>query len=235
MTESKRIPKSVLFSALYSDGGHPFDEIYDVVMGVYGPREIHAAVPLVQTSALVIWGGQDISPVIYGQKANEYTGAPDHLGERDKLEVALANAAIQEGIPIIGICRGAQLMCAMSGGSLVQHVDNHAGPDHPILTKDGARYKCPSLHHQMMHPWPLEEGVDFEKIAWMEEPRSKRYLGEPNEEGVAQALTVPYEPEILWFPQTKALCIQSHPEFISNVQHPFVQYCLALVKEYCGV
>lgn len=234
MTDKSKTP--LFLSALANYEGHPFDQLGQVI-GVYGPREVEVAVTLAEKVVLIIWGGQDISPAIYKQKANVRTGAPDHLTERDKLEVALANRAMELGVPIVGICRGAQLMCALTGGSLVQHVDGHAGRDHVILTKDGKRIACPSLHHQMMHPWPLEEGKDFEKIAWMEEPRSKVYLGEPEEGdgGEGRSLTIPYEPEVLWFPATKSLCIQSHPEFISSVDHPFVQYTLKLVKEYCNV
>lgn len=231
MTE--KVQQSLLLSVLDNYGGHPFDEIFDVVMAAYGPNAIEIAAQFVKKPVIVLWGGEDISPAIYNQKANEHTGAPDHLSERDRLEVAMANRAIALDIPIIGVCRGAQLMCALSGGSLVQHVTRHAGPYHQIITKDGAYYKCPSLHHQMMYPWPLEEGKDFEKIAWMEKPISGCYLGEPDEHGKPKELDVPYEPEILWFPKTKSLCIQSHPEFINDVKHPFVQYCLTLTKLYC--
>lgn len=231
MTE--KLNRTLLLSALDNYGGHPFDTIFDEVMAVYGPNEVEVAARFVEKPVLIIWGGQDISPTIYNQKPNKHTDASERIGERDRLEIALALKCMEMGIPIIGICRGAQLMCALSGGSLVQHVTRHAGPSHAIITNEGEKYKCPSVHHQMMHPWPLEEGKDFEKLAWMETPISEYYLGEPDDNGKEKQLVIPYEPEVLYFYGTKSLCIQSHPEYIQQVTHPFVEYSLKLTKKYC--
>jgi hypothetical protein len=206
-------------------------------MPVYDGEDVDTAFTLTPRVALIVWGGGDISPAIYGQKGNTTCGAEDHLSSRDRLEVAMVNKCVELGVPIIGICRGAQLMCAMSGGSLVQHVNNHAGGYHEIVTDKGKYYNCPSLHHQMMYPWvDGGEGSEFEYIAWCEKARSDVYLGPPNEDdsdgkAIRLKLKGP-EPEILWFPKTKSLCIQSHPEFITNVDHPFVKYCLDLTKQY---
>lgn len=235
-------------SALDNYGGAPFDTCFDVVFPAYGVKDIESARELTDNIALIIWGGADISPAIYGQKANKYTMANDHLSDRDEYEVAMAKACIAMNIPIIGICRGAQLMCALSGGTLVQHVDGHAmGRYHEITTDTGATYTCPSLHHQMMFPWDrvtMQPSFNFEMLAWSTKNLSKKYWGEPlsdeyvkehpddvvDEDGI-RLLTVEQEPEIIWIPSTKSLCIQSHPEFISNQEHPFVVYCQKLVKE----
>jgi hypothetical protein len=232
---------SVLLSALDNYGGYPFDSIFDVVFPAYGVKDIESARQLTDRLAMVIWGGADISPAIYGQKANKHTMANDWLSERDEYEVAMAQACIAMDIPIIGICRGAQLMCAVSGGSLVQHVEGHAvGRYHEIETDKGEKYNCPSLHHQMMYPWKdggEEPAFEFEFIAWPAKPLSRVYLGEPLEKGEddkepeIKHLVVPKEPEIIWIPSTKSLCVQSHPEFIQNPDHPFVVYCNNLIKE----
>src|SRR5438067_2150266 len=76
---------------------------------------------------LVIWGGADISPSIYGEPVGPRTGAGHEPSFRDRTEMAAVDAAIKVGIPLIGVCRGAQLMCAMSGGKLVQDVQGHMG------------------------------------------------------------------------------------------------------------
>jgi len=101
-------------------------------------------------SILILHGGEDISPAIYGQTPSKYTRAGRKLSQRDKHEVALAEQAIKLGIPIFGICRGAQLACAIAGGSLVQHVENHITSGHNIVTATGETYKTSSCHHQMM-------------------------------------------------------------------------------------
>lgn len=239
--------QSVLLSALDNYGGHPFDGSFDIVHPCYGTREIRIAKELAESVALVIWGGQDISPSIYNQVPNKHTDAGNKPGSRDSLEIAMAETAIELGIPIIGICRGAQLMCAMSGGTLVQHVENHAGGWHGIETHDGKFYNCPSLHHQMMHPWARADkpkefpGIaEFELLAWAHPVRSKVYHCEPQGEFPDEieadakpiAIEVPCEPEVIWIPKTKSLCVQSHPEYIQNVEHPFNKYVLSLVEKY---
>ena len=229
---------SVLLSALDNYGGYPFNEIYDEVFPVYGQGDVKAAADLFSVVALVIWGGGDISPAIYGQKSGRWNGAGDELSRRDRLEVECAEQALELGIPIIGICRGAQLMCALSGGTLVQHVTGHAGGWHPIVTDDGRKFDCPSLHHQMMYPWPSgKRGVsEWTSIAWTEPARSKVYFGEPTEENPEKPTVLTLhgpEQEIIYIPATKSLCIQSHPEFIHEQKHPFVDYCNELAKKYC--
>lgn len=229
---------TVLLSVLDNYGGDPFDECFDIVFPCYGVKDLVAADELTDRLAVVIWGGADISPSIYGQIANIHTMAENTMSSRDEIEVSIAEKAIELGIPLIGVCRGAQLLCALAGGSLAQHVTNHAGGYHSIETKDKEKYNCPSLHHQMMWPW-LEDStpIPHELIAWAEPKRSKVYLGSPDprevdgDNGVALP-DPPYEPEIVWFNQNKSLCIQSHPEFINDSKHPFRIYCNKLVKSY---
>lgn len=243
-SSSEKRKQTLLLSALDNYGGDPFNELFDTVFPCYGAEEVEAAVDLVETVVLVIWGGGDISPTIYDQVPNKFTGASEILSKRDQLEMEMALKAMELGIPIIGICRGAQLMCALSGGTLVQHVENHAGGYHPISTADGRNYNCPSLHHQMMFPWPRDGkgGCEFEMIAWSTKPRSTVYFVEPYDDGAGgegskhfpKEVEIPnkQEPEIIWIPKSKALCIQSHPEFIASREHPFVQYTLELTNRY---
>lgn len=232
MTDEIKTP-SILLSALDNYGGNPFDEVFDVVIPAYGPDDVETAHSLSDRVALILWGGSDISPTIYGQEPARRCGAGKELSHRDKLEVALFNKSRELSIPVIGICRGAQLACALSGGTLVQHANGHGGGWHKIRTSEGTELNCPSLHHQMMNPWDKKGKAlfEFEKLAWMEAPLSSEYLGPPEEEGESEKLHLPYEPEVLWIPHTKSLCIQSHPEFIHSSEHPFIVYCLKLVQE----
>lgn len=223
---------NILYSALDNYGGHPFDDLFDSVFPVYTPHDI-----LDTKGALIIWGGQDISPAIYNQRSSSKTWARVEIAGRDELEIALARKAIEIGMPIIGICRGAQLMCALSGGTVVQHVEDHTS-DHMIQTFDGKILRTTSFHHQMMNPFNLPE-EDRPLLAWAlprssdQERISSCFIGEPTEQGLEQKLDWDYpEPEIVWFPKTKSLCIQGHPEFIQNKKHDFVVYCRALVKNY---
>ena len=171
-------------------------------------------------SILILHGGEDISPSIYNHATSIRTRATDTPSARDRQEVALAMQAILMGIPIFGICRGAQLSCALAGGSLIQDVQGHAGGNHEVVTKDGEVFKTTSCHHQMMNP----EGTDFELLAWTPKNISKRYIIQNEEE-----VSVTVEPEVVFFPKIKALAIQGHPEWMAT-SDSFVQYCLSLVK-----
>jgi len=197
----------------------PFDQVFDAGVEVVSPREIEESNP----NALVIWGGADIAPKIYGEEGGKWTYAND-LSFRDKTEVAACQAAIARGIPIIGVCRGAQLLCALAGGKLVQHVDGHNQGDHAISTNDGRTITTSSVHHQMM--WPYD--VKHDLLAWSKSPKSHIYAF--NDKKVRTSIEYP-EPEVVWFPEIKGLAIQGHPEFM-NDQCEFVQYCMELVRKY---
>ena len=208
-----------LFSALDMFGPYPFDIVWPDVKVVYHPKDIDG------DGVLVVWGGEDISPSIYGERVSKYTGADDRPSRRDELEMSLINKQLAKGNPIIGICRGAQLMCAFTGGKVIQHVTGH-GRSHDITTKDKRVLRTTSLHHQMMQPFDVEH----ELIAWASEQISTCYIGE-NDKDVE---TPPNpEPEVVYFPTTKTLAIQGHPEFINNPRDAYVQYCLELARKYC--
>lgn len=178
-----------------------------------------------EIDALVIWGGADISPSLYNAGVAKWCGATEKPTQGDRIEAGAISAAITRGIPIIGVCRGAQLCCAMAGGKLIQHVDGHSGGGHEITTDKGERYSTSSVHHQMMYPWD----VDHHLIAWTSNRRSKVYMTEKTD--CDEVASQKVEPEIVWFPKIKALAIQGHPEFMSD-SDPFVQYCMTLVDQY---
>ncbi len=69
---------------------------------------------------LVLAGGADIDPSSYGQSAHSET--VDTVPERDAFELALTRAAIERDIPVLGICRGMQLINIARGGTLRQHL-----------------------------------------------------------------------------------------------------------------
>lgn len=211
-------PRKRLASAIYKDF-YPFDKMFQELKVVFHPAQLQGV------DALLLWGGEDISPSIYGHKRPRlgYSG-PEKMSVRDATEVALAQEAIRLGIPILGICRGAQLACCLSGGSLFQHVTNHAGPMHTCLTDEGEEIEINSLHHQMMNV----DGIkNYHDVAWIEPGISDVYI---TQDGPVEVKPV-REHEIVFIPATKALCIQGHPEFMEE-SNPFVKYSLELVDKY---
>ncbi|ORW65454.1 gamma-glutamyl-gamma-aminobutyrate hydrolase family protein [Mycolicibacter senuensis] len=76
-------------------------------------------------SGLVITGGRDLDPAGYGQPAHAETDQPDTT--RDAWEFALLAEALRRGVPVLGICRGAQVLNVALGGTLHQHLPDVLG------------------------------------------------------------------------------------------------------------
>ncbi len=74
---------------------------------------------------LVLAGGADIDPASYGAQAHAET--VDTVPERDRFEIALVRAAIERDLPVLGICRGMQLINVAYGGTLLQHLPERFG------------------------------------------------------------------------------------------------------------
>ncbi len=74
---------------------------------------------------LVITGGKDVDPARYGQAAHPKTDEPRH--DRDAWEFALLAGALKRSMPVLGICRGAQVLNVALGGTLHQHLPDVVG------------------------------------------------------------------------------------------------------------
>ena len=135
---------------------------------------------------LVLAGGADIDPASYGQEAHANT--TDTVPERDAFEIALTRAAIERDMPLLGICRGMQLLNVACGGTLVQHLPEHFGhhehrrvvgsfdgADHDVELRDGTlamrvvgerRHATKSHHHQGIDR--LGEGLEVSGVSAMD-------------------------------------------------------------------
>ncbi|MEV5734163.1 gamma-glutamyl-gamma-aminobutyrate hydrolase family protein [Streptomyces sp. NPDC052292] len=118
-----------------------------------------AAAAVARLDGLVVAGGPDVDPARYGAERSPRTGPP--APERDAWELALIEAALAAGVPLLGICRGMQLLNVALGGTLVQHLDGHAElvgvfGGHAVKPVPGTRYAgivpeeltVPTYHHQ---------------------------------------------------------------------------------------
>ncbi len=102
---------------------------------------------------LVLTGGGDVDPVLYGEDRHETI--EDAEPGRDEFEIDLARRAVAEDLPLLAICRGAQVLNVASGGTLVQDIPSAVTTElrardpagrqrHRALDQRGARLPAPS-------------------------------------------------------------------------------------------
>lgn len=167
---------------------------------------------------LLLHGGVDISPSRYHEQAHPYTQKPSVL--QDEEEFRATSIAFQNKLPVIGICRGAQLLCIMNGGKLYQHSAEH-GSSHDLLTFNNKRIKqATASHHQIMRL----DNTEHELLAWA--PHKTFAYDQHNKEHILEK-----SPEIVYFPKTNSLAIQPHPEW-SNPNSDFRVFVDELVYKY---
>ncbi len=111
---------------------------------------------------LLLSGGTDLDPELYGEDPHEEADEPD--SDRDEMELWLLRDAVDADLPVLAICRGLQLFNVAFGGTLVQHlktVDTHRQRGvmdaHPVKVTPGTRlaeivgeteFAVNSRHHQ---------------------------------------------------------------------------------------
>ena len=90
------------------------------------PVDSEIAASLIQgLDGLILTGGKDVDPARYGQKPHLNTDVPRK--DRDAFEDALLRAAIDQNVPFLGICRGAQMLNVVLGGTIIQHLPDIIG------------------------------------------------------------------------------------------------------------
>ncbi|MCW2522107.1 MAG: peptidase [Frankiales bacterium] len=146
---------------------------------------------------LILAGGADVEPVHYGQRphASVQAARPD----RDAAELSLASVSAELDLPVLGICRGMQVMAVAAGGALEQHLPDRVGhqrhapadgvygrhdvriePATRLAAILGERVPVSSYHHQAVaaHPgylacaWDCEDGT----VEAMEDPAARLRL-----------------------------------------------------------
>ena len=176
------------------------------------PQPVDATVAdrvLDSLDGLIITGGKDVDPARYGQEPHATTDEP--RPDRDAWEDALLTAAIDRGLPFLGICRGLQVLNVSLGGTLHQHlpdvigstrynagygrfsenaVEVHAGTVTGDLLDDAAALAVHSYHHQAVDE--LADGL---------------VVSARSDDGTIQAVelaAVPFGVAVQWHPEENA-------------------------------
>jgi putative glutamine amidotransferase len=170
------------------------------------PGETHWTGLAETVDAFILTGGGDIDPSRYGGLRHETNYGIDP--ERDVFELAVARHIIDSGLPTLGICRGAQILNIVEGGTLIEHIPDEFGESvlhrapprepipHTIKLKPGSRllqvlqieeFQVTSWHHQA----PRKVADSFAVVATASD-------------GIVEAIEKPDHP---WM-----IAVQWHPE-----------------------
>ncbi len=171
-----RAQLSVTLPAMYAEkviaaGGLPL-----VIPPLPDADDDWARAMLGRFDALILSGGADVEASRYGQVPDAHAQEP--RPDRDGSELVLARVSRELDLPVLGICRGMQVMAVERGGTLVQHLPDFVGHDghspspgqwssHRVLIEPGTvleailggEVSCPTYHHQGLATWPGHEVV----------------------------------------------------------------------------
>jgi putative glutamine amidotransferase len=181
---------------------------------------------LTRLDGLLLTGGIDIHPSRFKEEAHPLTEEADL--ELDEFEIALATRALQEDLPVLGICRGMQLINIILGGSLCQDIDNQypgsIGHTHRNL---------PRTH--LAHRITVEPGSRMEKILGSQEvwvnSLHHQAIKEPGTGVLITGHAADGIPELLEVSGYRfVMAAQCHPEEIYAIEPAFARLFSAFVQ-----
>lgn len=158
-------------------------------------------------SLVCFLGGTDVDPEIYNEERGPYTQAPDV--DRDYTEVVGFHRCKSQGIPMVGICRGGQLLNVLNGGEMIQHL----GKCISGVVKDDSGRELLVDHHQGML---CTESDSSELISYLPMPQWE----------------VDWPDYVVYYRETKSLCFQPHPEWGHKGTE---DYFFELIKDHLGL
>lgn len=160
---------------------------------------------------VIIWGGADIDPSLYGEPR---AGCGWTNKDSDIKELARIDEAIAENKPIIGICRGLQMLTVHQKGKLIQHVTPQRGTK--LITDVTTKKQIPinKAHHQVC---VLNPEAEPQILAYSYLPTDDVFI-----------------PEVVYFPKINALGVQGHPEWAKD-DDPITEYMFDKIKKYLKI
>lgn len=182
------------------------------------------ATTLEEADLCVFTGGADVDPVFYGARKHDTTKIDTRRDERDLI---VYKECYDQGIPMLGICRGAQFLHVMNGGRLYQDIDGHVG-NHKIVDLEQRRVidRISSVHHQSCIP-NLEGGMRI--LATASQSRKRVKYDNELEEFVTE-LGIKPDVEAFFYPETCCLGVQGHPEY--KTYNAFSVWVLNLINRW---
>lgn len=174
---------------------------------------------------IVFNGGADIGTSIYNELPVG-RGIPEHPSRRDTMEIDIWNKFKGGDKLMLGICRGAQLLNCLNGGTLWQDVDNHGRSHDMLVVATGQKIRTTSTHHQMMRPHASGRVLATADCA------RRKYSDHDtwNANGGIFYADDHKDTEIVFYPATSSLCIQGHPEYVPTSD--FATFCVDMIIHF---
>ena len=168
-------------------------------------------------------GGHDISPALYGMEPEDLCG--EILPDRDGMEICLLREVLALDKPVLGICRGLQLINAALGGTLYRDI--------PKLVPSEVNHRQPAPDHLPIHPvaisGPLRDTLKSDTV----QVNSCHHQGICRLAPVLEAMAMAPDGlvEAVYAPQKRFLwAVQWHPEFMQHVDEPSKKIFSAFVN-----
>lgn len=180
---------------------------------------------LPRLDGVLFTGGVDLQPGLYGEMRRAETGESDPA--LDAFEMAIAQRALQEDLPILGVCRGMQLLNVVLGGTLYQDIASQRPNAIDHCRRD--RPRTDLTHTIAVEPGSLIEQVLGTREVWMnslhhqaiQEPGQGVRISGWAEDGIPELMEVPEHRFVLG--------IQGHPEEIYDQVESFAKLFQAFV------
>lgn len=174
---------------------------------------------------VVFGGGSDVNPMLYGEEPHCLT----HFDtKRDERDIALYKKCLSLGIPMFGVCRGAQFLAVMNGLKLYQDIDGHTGNHMVYDVQEGkAVQNVSSVHHQSVIKPPMEN-KDFILVADCTKS-TVRWLNASEQDTTGSMKDV----EAFFIRSTCSLGVQGHPEY--RGYYNFLQWTLAKIDKFIAL
>ena len=168
---------------------------------MFGRLHCTKADSIEEADMVVFTGGDDVNPSLYGELPHSTTA---FSATRDKIDLEAYNKCVSLGVPMFGVCRGAQFLHVMNGGKLFQHVDNHYGDHLMHCTKDHEDIMVSSVHHQMCQK-NISGGMEV--LGDSNVARNRWTSPDTNRSGVM------FDVEAYFYRDTCCFGVQGHPEY----------------------
>ncbi|AZR72319.1 hypothetical protein BBF96_02270 [Anoxybacter fermentans] len=182
-----------------------------------------------RVDGILLTGGVDVDPMLFGEEPHTEMGRIDP--ERDFFELHLAKIALEKNLPILGICRGCQVLNVAAGGTIVQDIPSFYGKDKVHKHKQTAPRWYPTHSVEIVKGSKLEAIFKTNKITVnsyhhqsVKEPAPGFIVSAKAKDGIIEAiegieykyaLGIQWHPELMW---------QKYPQF-KNLFQSFIDAC----------